>query len=88
MTNELVQRLLAANGGSVQAILGSDIFYQAAERIDFLERSLNKIANPVAAMQTEADEKGQYLDGPMAVVLSEDANWLKDVARTALKAGQ
>lgn len=43
MASELVRRLIAANEGSQQTVLGSDIFYKAAERIDFLERTISEV---------------------------------------------
>lgn len=43
MASELVLRLIAANEGSQQAVMGSDIFYKAAERIDHLENKLDEV---------------------------------------------
>lgn len=84
MASELVRRLIAANEGSQQAVMGSDIFYKAAERIDFLERPLAKIANPIPAMQEEADEMGAKLNGQMAVALARDPEYLRKLAKDAL----
>lgn len=84
MASELVCRLLAANEGSQQAVMGSDIFYKAAERIDFLERTLAKIANPIPAMQEEADDIGAKLNGQMAVTLANDPEYLRKLAKDAL----
>jgi hypothetical protein len=61
MASELVQRLIAANEGSQQAVMGSDIFYKAAERIDSLERRLNEISDTwhqLAGNTTEPDAFG------------------------------
>lgn len=84
MASELVKRLIEANEGSQQAVMGSDIFYKAAERIDFLERTLGKIANPIKAMQEEAEAIGARLDGQMAVALAKDPEYLKKLASDAL----
>jgi hypothetical protein len=81
---ELVNRLIEANENSSQRVLGSDIFYQAAERISFLERTLAKITNPIPAMEEEADEIGAKLNGQMAMELANDPEYLKDLARAAL----
>ncbi|MBX2809487.1 MAG: hypothetical protein KTR20_12755 [Cellvibrionaceae bacterium] len=42
MSSDLVKQLIAANEGVTEAKTG-DIFYRAAERIDFLERKLKQI---------------------------------------------
>jgi hypothetical protein len=84
MTSELVRRLIAANETSQQRVLGSDIFYKAAERIDFLERTLAKIANPIPAMQEESEEMGAKLNGQMAVALAKDPEYLRKLAKDAL----
>ena len=86
MASELVKRLLAANEGSQQALMGSDIFYKAAERIDFLERQLEKIAEPIAGMENEAERRGCKLDGRMAVELSKDPTYYQQIAKAALRA--
>lgn len=84
MASKLVRRLIAANEGSQQAVLGSDIFYKAAERIDFLERTLEKISNPIPAMKKEAEEMGAKLNGQMAVALAKDPEYLRKLAKEAL----
>lgn len=84
MASELVERLLAANEGSTQAVLGSDIFYKAAERIDFLERTLEMIAHPISGMREEAERRGAKLNGAMAVELSKDPAWYQQTAKSAL----
>jgi hypothetical protein len=52
MASDLVLRLIAANENSTQSMLGSDIFYKAAERIDFLEEE-----NAQLRIQLEAELK-------------------------------
>ena len=44
MASDLVKRLIAANENSIQAVNGSDIFYKAAERIDFLEEENERLS--------------------------------------------
>jgi len=46
--------------------------------------ALEKIANPLKHLQYEAMQKGEQLNGVMAIQLSNDANWLKSIATTAL----
>ncbi|MCK5609778.1 hypothetical protein KAR91_48350 [Candidatus Pacearchaeota archaeon] len=52
MASDLVLRLISANENSVQSMLGSDIFYKAAERIDFLEEENERLR-----VQLEAELK-------------------------------
>jgi hypothetical protein len=51
-----------------------------------LRRSLERIANPISALQARAKAEGCLLNGAMAVSLSNDAGYLKDIARSALEA--
>lgn len=44
MASELVRRLIAANEGDKSAASG-DVFYLAAERIDHLERTIEKLCD-------------------------------------------
>ncbi|MDX2349769.1 MAG: hypothetical protein QNK32_05215 [Porticoccus sp.] len=53
MASELVQRLIAANEGSQQAVMGSDIFYKAAERIDVLEKALGLYLDAQESLENE-----------------------------------
>jgi hypothetical protein len=47
--------------------------------------ALEKIANPISYLQREAKESGYILNGQKAYELSNDANWLKNIAIEALK---
>lgn len=49
-----------------------------------LRQALKHIAYPLKAMQEDADRKGFQIDGRMAVQVSEDANYLREVAKKAL----
>ena len=69
MASELVTRLIAANEGSQQAVMGSDIFYLAAERIAFLEQQ----AEDLRASRLIADS------------LADDYHRLNVEARSALQ---
>lgn len=46
--------------------------------------ALKDIADPIRALQAEADAAGARLDGAAAVNLMNDANWLRDKAKKAL----
>ena len=46
MTSKLVRQLIAANEGDESARAG-DIFYRAAERIDYLENAIEDIADAI-----------------------------------------
>ena len=83
MSSNLVNQLIAANEGDEQA-QGGDIFYRAAERIDFLERTLKKISEPLVYFQNEADRRGARLDGVMAAGMANNAVVLKRWAADAL----
>lgn len=54
-----------------------------AER-DALKEALEEIARPIEAMLARAEASGDRLDGAMAVALSKDPHYLKDIARKAL----
>lgn len=58
----------------------TEVKTQGAEE---LLEALQKIQNPVAYLQNSLKE-GERLDGVMAVALSNDANWLKEIARKAI----
>jgi len=53
-------------------------------RIAELEQALKKISNPVFALQNEASARGDALNGSVAIQLSNDPEFLKDIARKAL----
>lgn len=56
---------------------------QLAE-IERLREALIEIAEPVSFMRKRAEADGHKLNGRMAVSLSDDANFLKSIAREAL----
>lgn len=49
-----------------------------------LRAALDKIANPIKHMQMEAQKEGSTMDGNIAIALSKDPEYLKDIARRAL----
>jgi hypothetical protein len=55
-----------------------------AVRVAELEGALRAIADPISYMRSRL-KKGEQLDGMWAVKLSEDAAFLKDIARKALE---
>lgn len=50
-----------------------------------LRVALDEIASPIPFMHKRAEAEGGKLDGRMAVELSDDANFLKAIAREALR---
>lgn len=46
--------------------------------------ALKRIANPIEFMQREAKKNGDELNGRAAILLSNDAQYLKDIAKNAL----
>jgi hypothetical protein len=55
-------------------------------RLNIAVEALAKIADPIGYMRKEAELIGGKLDGRMAVELSDSANYLKEIARDALRA--
>ena len=53
-------------------------------RVTELENSLWRIANPIMAMENDANKEGAKLDGHMALSISKDAETLKSWAYSAL----
>ncbi len=51
---------------------------------NILQEALEKIENPIKWLQIEAEKNGYELNGDMAIQTSNDANYLKGIARTAL----
>jgi len=58
----------------------------AESRVRTLEEALAEIAQPIPAMRKRAEADGSKLNGKMADELSNDANFLKSIARAALPA--
>lgn len=48
------------------------------------KEALRKIEKPIAALQKIAEERGEILDGGMAMQLSNSASYLKEIASIAL----
>lgn len=53
-------------------------------KLEIAVSALKDIKNPIEKMRKEADEKGGTLNG-YACILSENAYYLKDIARKALE---
>jgi hypothetical protein len=47
--------------------------------------ALENIASPIAYLQAEAKKNGAVLDGSKAVELSNDPNFLKQIAEKAIR---
>lgn len=54
------------------------------EKLDIAIKALKQIDDPIDHMRVSL-EKGQRLNGQMAYLLSQDHNYLKEIARTAIK---
>jgi len=54
--------------------------------VERLTNSLDRIANPIKWMQIDAEKEGLHIDGHWAVRLDESPNYLKGIARDAIKA--
>jgi len=59
---------------------------EQAGRIMELEKALKKIANPIPYMRKEAESSGCALDGIMAIRLSEDPHYYREIAQKAIDA--
>ena len=85
---ELLKRARNAEiGESELAIqrIGRNVRLEELEREnERLEKALRKIAFPIVALQKEAEETGAKLDGGAASRLSDDASWLKSIAKQAM----
>jgi hypothetical protein len=60
-------------------------FESAQKSNQALLEALEEIAEPIRFMQARAKDEGAQLDGRMAVELSEDHNFVKAIARAAIK---
>ncbi len=58
---------------------------KAQKETERLREALEQIAFPIKHLQQEAEREGAKLDGAMAIALSNDANWLKNIAKKALE---
>ena len=61
---------------------------EARKEVEQFREALQTIAFPVKHSQQEAEKAGATLDGEMVMALSNDAGWMKDVARKALEEGK
>lgn len=60
-------------------------YYKLKEQNEKLKEALEKIQNPVLYLQKQAEASGAKIDGLMAVALSKDCEWLKNIAYETLK---
>lgn len=54
-------------------------------RIRILTAALRDIADPMVKIRKEAEEQGYKLEGRTVCLLCDDANWLKQKAKDALR---
>lgn len=69
---------------SVGDLWGDHICEEAAAEIERLRAALSYIAWPVRTFEERAKAEDSRIDGDMAVRLSTDHHFLKDIARRAL----
>lgn len=55
------------------------------EQVDNYKKALEKIKEPIKFFRAEAEATGCKLDGMMAIQLSDNANYLKEIAEKALE---
>ncbi len=53
---------------------------------NIMRAALERIANPIQAMEADAKEEGGKVHGPTAVSLSNNPHYLREIARKALLA--
>ena len=74
--------------GNVLFIVRSEpdkmIFRSPPERLKLLEEALQNIAEPVTMLSRQASEGGCELNGQAAIILSQDAEFLRNIAKEAL----
>ena len=57
---------------------------QLQAQLELCREALDEIANPISYMRKEAEEQGCQLDGGIAIMLGENASYLKGIAIKAL----
>ena len=63
----------------------NDFIADHEAKLSIAVTALDKIANTLQWARKDADEKGEKLDGRVALQLSQDANFLKGIAEEALE---
>jgi chromosome segregation ATPase len=76
--NEVIEKLDADLDTAKAALLS------AQKEIERLREALQEIAEPIPFMRKRAEAEGAKINGPMAVALAGDHQFLKSVARAAL----
>lgn len=61
-----------------------DLANSYMRQVEMLRDALKEIADPIAAFQRKAKAQNLQANGSMAVKLSNDPGYLKEIARTAL----
>jgi len=56
-----------------------------ANEVERLRKVLETIVDPIKFLRIEAEQKGLKINGMMASMLSNDANYLKEIAEKGLK---
>ena len=63
----------------------ASILLRQENEFEVMKKALERIANPIAAMQDDAEAEGMLLNGGMAVQMANDAEMLKQWAKKALE---
>lgn len=75
----------AVEGGSVHVPRMGELAEIMADEIERLREVLQQIVDPIKFIRTKAEQAGLKINGMMASMLSNDANYLKELAEKGLK---
>ena len=80
-------RNLKAYGGYLvcESVFNDDDVKRLIENAPKLYAALKRIANPIDSIKKEGLKEGLKLNGNVAIQLADDANYLKEIAKEALK---
>lgn len=91
-SNQEEQMATSAMAGEGEVMLTGTAAPSEAEQlraeIERLRAALTEIENPIAAMKQRAEAEGGRLNTPMALQMSNDPNYLKQIAKVALSGRQ
>lgn len=71
--------------GTVKALDAEAKCNRLVSEVERLRSALEEIENPIFFMQKRADDEGRQIDGAESVRLANDANYLRRIARDALR---
>jgi len=90
MTDERYKKLMEdvgmPNSRSLLVALrqvANEVAQEWDKKLEIAVQALNDVIDPISKMNRELEE-GYRLDGQMAIKLSQDPNYLREIAKTAL----